>query len=307
MNICVVIVTYNRLQKLQKALQSYETQTVLPYSIIVVNNCSTDGTSDFLTQWCAKDSHISRKTVINLDVNTGGAGGFYVGMKRALDTNADWIWVSDDDAYPDKDALYHVQQYAETHSRYTACICGAVYLNGVIDIDHRRISKNRLIKMPYKLPKDCYSKQDILIEDTTFVGSCFNAEVVRKAGLPIKDFFIYFDDTEYSHRIRHYGNIVLLPDIKITHDTITYAQPTNVIATWRDYYLIRNHIYTLRRHHLPSFFAYCIKKIYDTLTIYIKNGHKQQLKLNFTAISHGITGHLGIHHIYKPGYNLYAQ
>ena len=81
MNICVVIVTYNRLQKLQKALQSYETQTVLPYSIIVVNNCSTDGTSDFLNQWCAKDSHISRKTVINLKTNTGGAGGFHAGIE----------------------------------------------------------------------------------------------------------------------------------------------------------------------------------------------------------------------------------
>lgn len=307
MNICVVIVTYNRLNKLQKALQSYESQTCPPHCIIVVNNNSTDGTHDYLSQRSVSNSNIPERIIINLDVNTGGAGGFHAGMKRALDTDADWIWVSDDDAYPDKDALYHVQQYAETHSRDTACICGAVYLNGVIDIDHRRISKNRLIKMPYKLPKDCYSKQDILIEETTFVGSCFNAEVVRKAGLPIKDFFIYFDDTEYSHRIRHYGNIVLLPDIKITHDTITYAQPTNVIATWRDYYLIRNHIYTLRRHHLPSFFAYCIKKIYDTLTTYIKNGHKQQLKLNFTAISHGITGHLGLHHIYKPGYNLYAQ
>lgn len=166
-------------------------------------------------------------------------------MKRALDTNADWIWVSDDDAYPDKDALLHVLQYAENHSKDTACICGAVYTNDTIDIDHRLISKNQFIKLPYKLPKDCYNKQEVSIEETTFVGFCFNAEAVRKAGLPLKEFFIYFDDTEYNYRIGHYSNIVLLPEIKITHDTITYAQPTNIIATWRDYYLIRNHIYTI--------------------------------------------------------------
>lgn len=118
--------------------------------------------------------------------------------------------------------------------------------------------------MPYKLPKDCYGKQDILIEETTFVSSCFNAEVVRKAGLPIKDFFIYFDDTEYSHRIRHYGNIVLLPDIKITHDTITYAQPTNVIATWRDYYLIQNHIYTLYVGIICHLFLHIASRKYMT-------------------------------------------
>lgn len=304
MNICVVIVTYNRLNKLQKALQSYESQTCPPHCIIVVNNNSTDGTHDYLSQWSVSNSNIPEKIIINLDVNTGGAGGFYVGMKRALDTNADWIWVSDDDAYPEKDALLHVQQYAEKHPKDTVCICGAVYLNGTIDIDHRRISKNRFIKLPYKLPKDCYNKQEVLIEETTFVGSCFNAEAVRKAGLPLKEFFIYFDDTEYSHRIRHYGNIVLLPDIKITHDTITYAQPTNVIATWRDYYLIRNHIYTLRCHHLPSFFAYCLKKIYDSLISYTRRHNAKQLKMYCLAILHGITGHLGLHHIYKPGYNI---
>lgn len=50
MNICVVIVTYNRLNKLQKALQSYESQTCPPHCIIVVNNNSTDGTHDYLSQ-----------------------------------------------------------------------------------------------------------------------------------------------------------------------------------------------------------------------------------------------------------------
>ena len=271
-----------------------------------MNNNSTDGTHDYLSQRSVSNSNIPERIIINLDVNTGGAGGFYVGMKRALDTNADWIWVSDDDAYPDKYALLHILQYAENHSKDAACICGAVYTNDAIDIDHRRISKNRFIKLPYKLPKDCYNKQEVLIEETTFVGSCFNAEAVRKAGLPLKEFFIYFDDTEYSYRIGHYGNIVLLPDIKITHDTITYAQPTNIIVTWRDYYLIRNHIYTLRCHHLPSFFAYCLKKIYDSLITYTRKHNAKQLKMYCLAILHGITGHLGLHPIYKPGYNIPA-
>lgn len=306
MNFCVVIVTYNRLQKLQKALLSYELQTVLPHSIIVVNNCSTDGTSDFLNQWREEDSNISNKKVINLEMNTGGSGGFHVGIECALKSEADWIWISDDDAYPDKDALLHVQQYAETHSEDTACICGAVYLNGTIDIDHRRISKNKFLRIPYRMPKECYSKQAIQIEETTFVGSCFNVKAVKKAGLPLKDFFIYFDDTEYSYRIKRCGNIVLLPDIKITHDTVTYAQPTNIIATWRDYYLIRNHIYTLRRHHLPSFLAYCTKKVYDTFVTYLRRRNGLQFKMYCSAILHGIIGHLGLHPIYKPGYNIFA-
>ena len=44
MKIGVVLVTYNRLEKLKIALKSYEEQTVLPKYILVVNNNSNDGT-----------------------------------------------------------------------------------------------------------------------------------------------------------------------------------------------------------------------------------------------------------------------
>ena len=44
----VVLVTYNRLDKLKIALECYEKQKYLPKNIIVVNNASTDGTKEFL-------------------------------------------------------------------------------------------------------------------------------------------------------------------------------------------------------------------------------------------------------------------
>ena len=47
MKICVVIVTFNKLECLKKALISYEEQSKLPQCVIVVNNNSTDGTKDY--------------------------------------------------------------------------------------------------------------------------------------------------------------------------------------------------------------------------------------------------------------------
>ena len=46
-----VVVTFNRLDKLKKALQAYEVATVLPLYIIVVDNNSTDGTQEYLDSW----------------------------------------------------------------------------------------------------------------------------------------------------------------------------------------------------------------------------------------------------------------
>ena len=42
-----VIVTFNRLEKLKKALAAYDKQEVKPKYIVVVDNASTDGTNVF--------------------------------------------------------------------------------------------------------------------------------------------------------------------------------------------------------------------------------------------------------------------
>ena len=51
MRIGVVLVTFNRLNKLKIALESYNTQTYKPSYILVVNNNSTDGTTEYLEEW----------------------------------------------------------------------------------------------------------------------------------------------------------------------------------------------------------------------------------------------------------------
>ena len=51
MEIGVVLVTFNRLEKLKIALEAYERQTVKPKYILVVDNNSTDGTREYLENW----------------------------------------------------------------------------------------------------------------------------------------------------------------------------------------------------------------------------------------------------------------
>ena len=55
-NVCVVIVTYNRLNKLKKTLDYYDKQQLSPSHIVVVNNASTDSTSQFLQEWSTIDA-----------------------------------------------------------------------------------------------------------------------------------------------------------------------------------------------------------------------------------------------------------
>ena len=49
--IAAVVVTYNRLNKLKKALLSYENQLHKPDYMIIVDNASNDGTPEWLNEW----------------------------------------------------------------------------------------------------------------------------------------------------------------------------------------------------------------------------------------------------------------
>ena len=92
MKITAVVVTYNRLEKLKKVIESVRSQTASLLQILVVNNGSTDGSRE----WLESQNDIY---LINQG-NLGGAGGFNTGMKQAVLNGTDYVWIMDDDVYP---------------------------------------------------------------------------------------------------------------------------------------------------------------------------------------------------------------
>ena len=63
--------------------------------------------------------------------------------------------------------------------------------------------------------------------------------------MPERDFFIWFDDTEYSLRVNEKFNIICAPEIRVFHDTIIEKEWK---YSWKTYYGERNKLYTLQKH-----------------------------------------------------------
>ena len=76
--IAAIIVTFNRKDLLVECIDNLKKQTIKLSEIIVVNNNSNDGTKEILTT-------IKGITVINLEKNIGGAGGFNIGLRYAYE------------------------------------------------------------------------------------------------------------------------------------------------------------------------------------------------------------------------------
>lgn len=193
-NIAAVVVTYNRLNMLQKCLSAIKNQTV-GCDIIIINNNSSDGTEEWV-----KENIISESGIIyrNTHQNIGGSGGFNTGMRIAVEKGYEYVWIMDDDCIPCLDALETLIKAGEIIGRGNFGYLSSV----VLWKDGTECKMNR-----QKIKKTYYNYSHLLkhgiiqVEQSTFVSLLFSSEVIKNVGLPVKEFFIWGDDIEYTRRI----------------------------------------------------------------------------------------------------------
>ncbi len=298
----VVLVTYNRIEELKKSLPCYENQTLKPIYMIVVDNCSNDGTHEFLEQWKEEKSSIE-KLVITLPENRGGSGGFYAGLKEAsARDDADWIWVADDDAFPELYDFEKAGKFVCTHNEMmdeVSAFCGMCEYEGrVASIQRARFKKTLLGTHEVAVPARDYEKKEYFeIDLYSFVGTFMKRSALLKAGLPREDFFIYLDDYEHAIRMGKQGKLICIPEILIHHkDNYLY----NRGVSWRDYYATRN-VVIMYQAHLDKK-SVRLRILRRLLAAYL-SGNSMKIKVIKEAIADGKAEKTGIHPVYKPGWN----
>lgn len=297
--IAVIIVTYNRVEKLKKALITYEKQTVLPEYIIVVNNASTDNTKDYLIEW-KKEKSLLNKIIINTESNLGGSGGFYLGEQEALKLDVDWILVSDDDAYLSDNYIEESMKILEYEKDDISIVCGLVEQNGDFN-NLQRAVVNNIWTTAFEKPIDLTTFNEhgyTEIDFVSYVGPIINKKILDKTGLIDKDFFIWFDDTNHSIRLKKYGKILCSKKALIYHDVTRAREAFN----WKTYYGYRNHVYTLKKHYPLQYLWIILLLVVKTILSPIKGRSFKEIIARFRGIKDGILGNMGQHKIYKAGW-----
>jgi len=196
--IVAVVVTYNRKHLLKECLDALLSQTRPLDSIIVIDNASTDGTPEFLRENGYLDN--PKIDYVRLPENTGGAGGFYEGVKRGYEKGYDWLWLMDDDGKPLKDNLELLLKIAkEKNLKCINCIL-------ISDLKEKTLSfGDKKFKKLDDLPNHPSFKDDILWNIAgPFNGGMIHRKVIEVVGYPNKDFFIYGDDVDYFLRIKKF-------------------------------------------------------------------------------------------------------
>jgi rhamnopyranosyl-N-acetylglucosaminyl-diphospho-decaprenol beta-1,3/1,4-galactofuranosyltransferase len=264
-SICAFVLTRDRKALLAECVRALLAQTHPVEQVIVLDNASSDGTEEHLRECGLLDD--PRVRFERREENTGGAGGYREGVRLGVEAERDWLWLMDDDAEPRSDAL---EQLLSAAAAGDAAVCSAVvHPDGSIDRQHRC----RMGRFIVPLPESAYAPgRREEVECASFVGLLMRTDAARAAGLPIAEFFIGYDDAEYSLRLREHGRIRLVPESEILHKVpiggggaatrrarflnarfgLTYA-PVPWEAFWRDLYRVRNFMWIKRDVPLPEF------------------------------------------------------
>lgn len=213
----VVIPTYNRADRLSRAIDSVLDQTFGNFEIIVVDDDSTDDTADVVRRY--DDDQIR---FVRHDRNRGGSAARNTGIEAAT---GDFVaFLDDDDAWRANKLAAQVERYERADSEV-----GVVY-SGIENVDSNR--KTNAIKTP-NVEGDVTKRLLLGNFVGTFSVLMVDAETIEATGL-LDERFPSWQDWEYYVRLSREAGFASVPEPLVVRDASDHEQISGDFDTKRE-------------------------------------------------------------------------
>jgi GT2 family glycosyltransferase len=235
--VVAVVVSYNRRDLLGEALAALAAQTRRPDVVVVVDNASTDGSPDVVA---AEHPEVD---LVRLTANSGGAGGFAVGIERAVEHHAaDYAWIMDDDTIPTPDALAQLLSVVDAEPGLSVLASRALWTDGA---EHPMNTPKQRMRASRDSVERAARHGAIPVRSASFVSCFIAADAVRESGLPIAEYFIWNDDFEYTSRLLRHREGWYVPASTVVHKTKVFGS-SDADPGERFYFEVRNKLWLFR-------------------------------------------------------------
>lgn len=258
-----VILTFNRRDIVIRCIDAVLAQQGgAPDLVLVLDNGSSDGTAEALTERYRQQP----VRLLRLDKNIGAAAGFDTLTREAYKLGHDWIWIMDDDAIPDPDALAALKRAYLDHFSSPAelgyLISYVVSPSGkgayVPTLDERP-SREGMVKEWAELLADGMVRVRM---------STLNSLLLPRTTLDIvdgicSDFIIWGEDIDFTVRITQRRPAFLVGGSRVVHlkefsGESHILKETDPRRLGNFYYWYRNSIYITRVFHPTPVFFVCL-------------------------------------------------
>lgn len=248
--VIAIVVTYNRKKLLMECLQALDRQTYPLEKIIIVDNASTDDTVEMIKSFKVESRF--PLDILSLEKNIGGSGGFYEGMKYARDSqNTDFVWIMDDDTIPEQDALQYLLMAVDNirksdFKENVAYFISTALAENCKDFMNVPAIDTKQGENGYPIWHQFLKFGLVRITFATFVSMLIPIDVLNCCGLPVRDYFLWGDDSEYTLRLqKNYGCGYLVGNSRVIHKrkngkNLSFQDETESSRIKLYYYSFRN-------------------------------------------------------------------
>lgn len=244
-SVAVVVVNYNGLELLKNCLKSLERTTYANFQVIVVDNASTDGSTDFVQKHCQRSVRL-----VQNERNLGFCAANNIALRQ---TDTKYVVLLNNDTEVEPAWLVELVRVAEADPTIGALqpkirslrnreqfeYGGAA--GGLIDVYGYPFCRGRVFNT---VERD-QGQYDTVMDAFIAMGAAMflRRSVLDETGLFDESYFAFFEETDLSWRIRLRGyKIRCIPSSVIYHvggATAPYNEPR------RAYLLHRNGLITL--------------------------------------------------------------
>lgn len=210
--VSIIILNWNGMKDTIECLESVRKIDYPSYEVIVVDNDSADSSPEEIKRLVPKATLIKNKE------NLGFAGGNNVGIRYALERNAEYVWLLNNDTTVKADALTNLVASSEASSK--------IGLASPIIYDYFDRSKaqfrgayfdykNFFVELYHNDSISELHKKDVSLWGTALL---VKREIIDKIGYLNEKYFAYWEDGEYSYRVLRAGYInIIEPSATVFH------------------------------------------------------------------------------------------
>jgi len=289
----IIILNWNGLDDTSELLVSLSKISYSNYTIVIVDNNSTNDEAEKLENISKSKAHILRS-----EENLGFAGGNNVGIKYSLKRRADYILLLNNDTTVQPDFLEILVSKYEGEKQAGIVAPRINYYDEPQKIwtDGGKISRIRGSGFAYsnKFEKEVDSSD----KSVTFVSGCcmlIKREVLLSVGLFDENYFLYIEDTDLCLRtIRAGYKIYVVPKTKIFHKVNSSTKKN--YSSIPLYYATRNRLYFSKKNFKNSYYltvAYLLLSMLIKSAGWLMIGRIEYITSVYSAFKDFFAGNIG--------------
>lgn len=240
----IIVLNWNGKEDTLDCLASLRSTDYENYQTVLVDNGSEDDSVR------AVKEKFPEVEVVETGKNLGFAGGNNVGIEYAMKAGADYVFLINNDTTVHPDYLKELVAVAESDPKIGAAGSKIYYHSEPERIWFAGGTVNWLCNKGEHIGLNEVDKgQYDEIKEVGYLTGCallVKREVIEKIGVLEDDYFLYYEDTDFSLRVHNAGyKTVYVPKSKIYHKVSRSTKPGSASYV---YYHVRNGLVNARRN-----------------------------------------------------------